>query len=417
MQALIVLPASDKHFGSDSACDYICRPICGIPLVCRVIATAGRAGADEILVICNQQQEAKIRQLCSSSLPLRSFDISYVIQKEGFDPDSSFAWKTYRDRLDADFLWVPWNWVTHARALRGLPTLDAKPATWDRPAHLRSCVAACSESRAPSQVETSQGVSIISNTSVSEAERLLVRQSGKQLDGIHSKFNRWLCRPAVRFLTHMNVSPNMVTLTGLLCAIGSAVCYAKGSYLDSVLGALLFFLSGLFDEVDGMLARIKFADSAFGCWFEGFVDNASYLLVFLGVTLGLSSRGFKDALPLGAMALVGCSISIGVIAGQRRKSTRPDHPNEYLGNVYRLLEGDSQNHVSKVVRQLHFLTKKGVLIHYVLIFTILGWLPAMMWLLVIGSHATWTLTLYLNHRFFQPVPTTVLGPETKGGAQ
>jgi phosphatidylglycerophosphate synthase len=418
MQALIALPASDGSAGPDTRHALLQRPICGLPLICRVIATASRAGAKQVLLIGSREQVNAIEELSSRFLRPGSFKLTPVVSQETFDPDSSCAWKTLRVSLEADFLWIPWNWVTSVHALRGLLPLDGKPLTWEKPAYLISCAAACNPPRILIVPETPEGVSVVSKDAVSEAERFLVSRSGKQLDGIHSRFNRWLCRPAVRLLTHLGVTPNMVTLTGLLCAVGSAVCYARGAYLDSVLGALLFFLSGLLDEVDGMLARLKFADSAFGCWFEGFVDNATYLLVFLGVTLGLSSRGFADALPLGAMALVGCSISFVVIASQRRKTTRLDRPNEYLGNVYRLLEGDSQNWISKVVRQVHFLTKKGVLIHYVLIFTIAGWAPAMIWLVAIGSHATWIGALYLNHKFFQPArPATVLGAETKGGSQ
>jgi phosphatidylglycerophosphate synthase len=247
-----------------------------------------------------------------------------------------------------------------------------------------------------------QGVAVTSEASLIQAERWLVRHSGKRLDGIHSKFNRWLCRPAVRALAHTRVTPNIVTLTGLLFAVASAFYFARGTYLNALVGALFFYLSGLADEADGMLARLKFADSSFGCWFEGFADNASYLLLFFGVTLGLYARGSRQALFLGGLALLGCSISILVIALQRSKTTRPNHPNEYLGQVYRLLERDSDSFISRVTHQIHFVTKKGVLIDYVLLFTLLGWLPLMLWLVLVGSHLTWIMTLYLDHKFFKP---------------
>src|SRR5437667_1335732 len=53
---------------------------------------------------------------------------------------------------------------------------------------------------------------------------------------------------SVRTLTHTRVTPNAVTVVGLLVGIVSAYCFSKGFYLTSVLGALLFFLSGLCDE-------------------------------------------------------------------------------------------------------------------------------------------------------------------------
>ncbi len=82
---------------------------------------------------------------------------------------------------------------------------------------------------------------------------------------------------------------------GLLLAIPAALLYARGFYAAYVGGALLFFLSGLFDEMDGMLARIEFRESVFGTWFEGLVDEGTYLLLFWGITAGLyRQRGPRE---------------------------------------------------------------------------------------------------------------------------
>ncbi len=134
----------------------------------------------------------------------------------------------------------------------------------------------------------------------------------------------------VRALAHTAVSPNMVTFAGLLVAVVSAYSFAQGNYLASLAGALLFFLSGLLDEVDGMLARVRFSDSAFGTWLEGSVDNFSYLLLFVGVTVGLyRQRGPQEAL-VGELALIGSVLSVPVISWQRKRLTRADKPHEYL---------------------------------------------------------------------------------------
>jgi phosphatidylglycerophosphate synthase len=82
--------------------------------------------------------------------------------------------------------------------------------------------------------------------------------------------------------------------------------YARGSYPACVAGAILFFISGLIDEMDGMLARLKFQESAYGTWFEGFVDNATYLLLFAGITAGLFHSHVKVELMLGIASIVGC---------------------------------------------------------------------------------------------------------------
>jgi len=233
------------------------------------------------------------------------------------------------------------------------------------------------------------------------AERWLVANSGKPLDGIYTTFNRKLCRPVVRALTHTAVSPNAVTLAGLLVACLSAYYFSRGSYLLSVIGALLFFLSGLCDEIDGMLARIKFSDSAFGTWFEGLVDNLSYLLLFGGIALGLSRHRGPQELWIGGAILVGAVISTALVAWLRKSSTHRERPNEYLGKMYRLLDEDRGNWISRISRNIEFLLKKGVFIHYVVLFSLLGLLPVMMRIAAIAANLTWILALYFKRRFFR----------------
>lgn len=167
----------------------------------------------------------------------------------------------------------------------------------------------------------------------------------------------------------------------------------------------MFFVSGLLDEVDGMLARIRFSDSAFGTWFEGTVDNVSYLFLFVGITVGLyRERGPLEVL-IGEATLIGAVLSVLVISWQRKRSTRPDKPQEYIGNMYRLLEQDRGNLVSRAVRELQVFIRKGVVIHYVVLFTALGLLPLLLRLAALGSNLTWILSLYFSYRFFrQRVP-------------
>jgi phosphatidylglycerophosphate synthase len=197
------------------------------------------------------------------------------------------------------------------------------------------------------------------------------------------------------------VTPNAITLGGLLAAILSAVLFSRGSYLNYVAGALLFFASGLFDEMDGMIARLKFRESAFGTWFEGFVDNATYLLVFSGIIVGLHREYGSFALKYGAALIIGCALSVVVIAWQRKLATAPDRPNEYAGRMKQLLAADSSNLISRFVKHVSLFVTKAVLINYLLIFTLIGRLHMFLWLAAIGSNLTWIFALYFTRRFFR----------------
>jgi phosphatidylglycerophosphate synthase len=403
MQVILAIPSNQELQAHGGTQETLLRDVSGVPLVVRIVATGLRAGAERVLVVHREPLPREIQSALRSSKILRAAEMEFV-QNPLFDPASQQSWQGLSASLDQELLWLPWNWVTNKYALTALRPNDKRPYAWDRPVVLSSRAALSYQIKRQPSILTG-GVAVTSQRSVAGAELWLAAHSGKPLDGIYSRFNRKLCRPLVRALTHTPVTPNLVTLAGLLVAIVSAYCFSQGTYLASLAGALLFFVSGLLDEVDGMLARIRFSDSPFGTWFEGTVDNVSYLLLFTGITFGLyQQRGPQEVL-LGEVTLLGAVLSVLVISWQRKRSTRPNRPHEYIGKMYQLLEQDRGNLVSRAVRELQVFIRKGVVIHYVVLFTALGLLPLLLRLAALGSNLTWILSLYFSYRFFrQPAP-------------
>ena len=444
MRAVLVIPESSTLQQFAGAERILTREIAGVPLLIRVIATAMRAGVNTVLIVWPPDVDRSIWDQCGPSPLLRGLQIAHLVRR--FDPRQPASWAGITETVQEPFYWLPWNWVTHRRALSGRTRQSAKPESWDAPALLdkqavlgnpasrprsrwqkaarvgnaggTACATACATALnqqfaqpvgqafslpglLPQATRETEGVLVTSESRIAEAERFLVAHSGKPSDGIYSRFNRLLCRPAVRLLSHTAVTPNWVTLGGLVVGIAAALTYAQGFYAAYVTGALLFFLSGLFDEADGMLARIKFRESVFGTWFEGFVDEATYLMLFGGITVGLYRERGSHELTYGYLLLIGCALSIVVTRWQRKLATAPDRPHEYAGRLNRLMEEDSSNLVSRIVRQIHIFIKKGVSVHYVVIFTVLGGLPWLLRLAALGANLTWTVALYFNRRFFR----------------
>ncbi|HEX5423315.1 MAG TPA: CDP-alcohol phosphatidyltransferase family protein [Bryobacteraceae bacterium] len=419
MQAVIAIPElhREEFFERllpgvqlpDKVAADLLRPVAGIPLLTRVLATAVRAGTDRVLLIWPSSIQSPLRERVLQSKLLHGLEVVNVVAQEPFGPTVSAHWKTLRDYLAPEFLWLPWNWVTTKQCLIALEPVSMSMADWSRPALIaRNMVGRCSSGAA-------EGVAVISPETAARAERLLVARSGKVLDGIHTSFNRRLCRPLVRWLSHTRTTPNQVSIAGLFIAILSCCAFTQGVYCWYVLGALLFFVAGLFDEMDGMLARIKFADSPFGTWLEGFIDGISYLLLFGGAAVGLFRQHGKSELFVGVALLIGSVISIAVTAFMRKHGAPADRPNEYLGNLYQLLEKDSSNKISFISRQMQAFVRRGVMIHYVVIFTLLHGLCVFFYLAAIGSHLTWILALYFNRRFFRKPYRSIQVPNpTKG---
>ncbi|HXZ79191.1 MAG TPA: CDP-alcohol phosphatidyltransferase family protein [Terriglobales bacterium] len=397
MQVVVVVPETTST--ADRA--KLTRRICGVGLLARSLATAQRAGARDVLLIWPQSMLVQMAETVLGSSQLRKNGKVRLVPIKDFDPNSLSSWASLQDLLEDRFVWLPWNWVTYPRALAALPESEQSHTNWTVPAWVSKATVASEPSLAPQGRSLPEGIAVTSDESAEAAERFLVANSGKILDGIHTSFNRRLCRPIVRWLSHTRVTPNAVTFGGVMVSILSAMAFARGNYWSYVAGALLFFIAGLFDEMDGMLARIKFADSPFGTWLEGFADGLSYLLLFGGITIGLYRQYGSRELWVGAALLVGTVLSIAITSLQRKRATSADRPSEYLGTFYRKLEKDSSNWISRAVRHAQAFQKRGVAVHYVVIFTVLGGLPVLFYLATLGSHLTWTLALYFNHRFFK----------------
>jgi phosphatidylglycerophosphate synthase len=404
MQAVIAIPEMFALVRKEKAAEQLLRPIAGVPLVIRTVLTAARAGASDILLICPAALSEQIMQQLVGSTAQFGIHIS-VVQLVDFDPFASSEWRALKPHLHQQFLWVPWNWVTTKQLLAHLPVAQFHSVNWAEPA----CTTFYEVIRdnASTALLHPEGVAVTSPETAASAERFLVAHSGKVLDGIHTSFNRRLCRPFVRMLSHKSITPNVVTFGGIVVSLVSAIAFAHGTYWWSVLGALLFYIAGLFDEMDGMLARLKFAESPRGTYLEGFADGLSYLQLFTGITIGMYRHYGRIAIFMGIALLVGAVLALITTTLQRKRATTPDRPNEYLGRFYELLEKDSGNWISRVVRQVQAFQRRGIMIHYIVLFTILGLLPFIFLLATVGAHLTWILTLYFNRRFFMRSQTDV----------
>lgn len=118
-------------------------------------------------------------------------------------------------------------------------------------------------------------------------------------------FETWISRPLASVLVRLAyptaVTPNQLTVFALVLSLASAVLFAQGRPLPSLLAALLCQVSLIFDCADGMLARARNACSRFGSYLDLFLDRIADFCVLLGVVIGYfrAGAGNKDRLVLG----------------------------------------------------------------------------------------------------------------------
>src|ERR1700688_3092144 len=125
--------------------------------------------------------------------------------------------------------------------------------------------------------------------------------------GIYSIIN-----PFVRLLLKIGFTPNTVTATGFLLNVGVAVIFIMGgeegnrgdfSYVGWA-GALILF-AGLFDMLDGQVARLGEMSSSFGALFDSVLDRYSELVMFLGICYYLIAHHYFMSSLIAFIALIG----------------------------------------------------------------------------------------------------------------
>ena len=76
------------------------------------------------------------------------------------------------------------------------------------------------------------------------------------------------------------ITPNILTLVGLLINVFCAWLYGLGYFVE---GGLVLILANVFDMLDGRVARLQGRVTRFGAFFDSVIDRYSDLIVFVGI--------------------------------------------------------------------------------------------------------------------------------------
>ncbi len=120
-------------------------------------------------------------------------------------------------------------------------------------------------------------------------------------------------KPIGNGLRRTGLTPDHLTIIGLLVAVGAAVAIAAGMLL---LGLVLVILAALPDLFDGALAKASNTSSQRGAFFDSVVDRVTDATLYFGVAWYLASTHSAHAAML-PMAVMGMS---SVISYQRAKA-------------------------------------------------------------------------------------------------
>lgn len=93
---------------------------------------------------------------------------------------------------------------------------------------------------------------------------------------VEDPVNLWVHRPLAyafcALVYRTAITPNQITLIAISLGLASAACWIEGSPAAMVWGGALLWSSAIMDGADGILARAKRMQSAFGRALDGFAD-------------------------------------------------------------------------------------------------------------------------------------------------
>lgn len=123
-----------------------------------------------------------------------------------------------------------------------------------------------------------------------DEEQVRLKSAVKGSDGFFTTFfvstwSRYLARWAAR----IGLSPNQVTVIALCVGVAAGTAFATGERAGYIVGAVLLYLSFVFDCVDGQLARYTRQYSKFGAYLDSMFDRAKEYVAYAGLGIGASS--------------------------------------------------------------------------------------------------------------------------------
>ncbi len=118
--------------------------------------------------------------------------------------------------------------------------------------------------------------------------------------------------PFVKGLIRIGLTPNAITTIGLLLNFGVAVIFIFGAEKSNRgdlsfigWGGALVLVAGLFDMLDGQVARLGNMSSTFGALYDSVLDRYSECVMFLGICYYLVSHHYFLSSLFAFVALIG----------------------------------------------------------------------------------------------------------------
>jgi phosphatidylglycerophosphate synthase len=229
------------------------------------------------------------------------------------------------------------------------------------------------------------------------AESTIRRSTYKDTDATVARFNRGISLPISIALIRTPLTANQLSV--ILVAIGfySAWLFSIGHYWTGVLGGFLSLAASVLDGCDGEIARLKYQESALGCWIETVGDYSYYIAIFTGLTVGaVRQTHWQGFYYFGGLAVGGTLLTFALLIYLRTRITsgQPEKLHAVAGDRFKA----EPSTWSRIVWRISFLATRSAMPYGIMAFALCYALPGIVVLAAIGSNIYWvSLALKFRH--------------------
>ena len=223
---------------------------------------------------------------------------------------------------------------------------------------------------------------------LARAEAEIRRSVYKATDPYLARFNRRMSLPISMLLLRTRMTANELSVLLVALGIAAAWLFSLGTYTTGVAAAVLSLVASILDGCDGEIARLKYQESAFGCWVETIGDYSYYIAIFLGLTVGaVRYTGEPAFYRIGATALAGALITFALLIWLRQHITNGQP--EKLQATTKAHFYASKKKWAWLVAKLSFCATRSTMPYGIMAFALFGILPGILVLAAIGANVYW----------------------------
>jgi CDP-diacylglycerol--glycerol-3-phosphate 3-phosphatidyltransferase len=117
---------------------------------------------------------------------------------------------------------------------------------------------------------------------------------------------KFLLDQIVRFLTHFKINPNILTFAGVLISFWAAFEFGYGNFFR---GGLVVIVAGLFDMLDGEVARVSRTETRFGAFYDSVIDRYSDVIILQGLMVYYARKQMLEYVVLVGVVFMGAVLT------------------------------------------------------------------------------------------------------------